>query len=156
MKRGPTNIFDIRLTSEALEEHDECAPAVYGTIRLGDFVETFLAFLSDWSVEDYQRQWEEAAIRLVDGKTTSAFVTSFESPSRSNHFEWWPCYLLGDMVHFQNQLKFYEQVPDFDIDKLYEFIGKRRTLSEDGVSPISEWQVPLSCVRRFLEKISAS
>jgi hypothetical protein len=101
-------------------------------VRIGDFNETFIASLTDWTPEQYRRQWQEAAQRLVDGGLKSAFVTSFLSPNKSFYFVWWPCYRSGEAVYVRNQLRFYDQMPSpFVVDALYDYVADRKTVSED-------------------------
>jgi hypothetical protein len=145
--------FDIRLSDEVPKEPEE-GPfwALYGSIQIGEFEETFVASLLTWSPNRYEEQWREAAKRLVDGEPKSAFVTSFVPPQPGDYFEWWKCYLCGEIVRVQNQLRFYDQLPSsFTADALYDFIPDRKVFSEEG-SPISEWEVPLQSIREFLER----
>jgi hypothetical protein len=143
-------MFDIRLTTNALDEPG-AASALWGRIRIGSFTEDFIAYLCDWTPEHYRRQWLEAAQRLVNGESKSAFVTTFVSPKNGRHFEWWPCYRVGEIVYLQNQLRFYEQVASpFAVDSLYAYVSDRKTASDDDGTPISEWEVPLGWLRDFI------
>lgn len=146
-------IFDIRLSAEVPEEPEEGPSwALYGSIQIGEFKEIFVASFQAWSPTQYEEQWREAAKRLVDGETKSAFVTGFIPPSSGGGFEWWPCYLCGENVRFQNQLRFYDRLPSsFTEDDLYDFIDDREVLSEEG-SPISEWEISLQSIREFLDR----
>jgi hypothetical protein len=69
-------------------ELEEGTSAVCGSIQIGDFKETFIVELSEWSTRHYELQWREAAERLVCGEAKSAFVTSFLPPSKSFYFVW--------------------------------------------------------------------
>jgi hypothetical protein len=141
-------VFDIRVTTEVPDELD----IMYGTIQIGDFNEMFTASLSDWAPEHYERQWQEAAQRLVDGELKSAFVTSFLLPSNSFYFVWWPCYRSGETVYVHNQLRLYEQIQSpFCVEALYDYVPDRETVNEDGMK-ISEWQMPLEWVRAFAKQ----
>jgi hypothetical protein len=130
---------------------DEGEPLVYGNLQIGDFRETFVASLLDWTPEAYRQQWREAAERLVNGESKSAFVTSFAPPTDAGHFEWWPCYGVYEIVYVQNQFRFYEQLASsFHLDSLYDYVADRKTVSEADGAPISEWQIPLHWIRDFL------
>ena len=145
-------MFDIRLSTNTPDEADE-APALWGRIQIGSFTEDFIAYLSDWTPEQYRRQWLEAAGRLVSGESKSAFVTMFVSPKNGGHFEWWPCYRVGEIVYLQNQLRFYEQIASpFLIESLYEYVSDRKTISDDDGTPISEWEVPLRWILDFVNR----
>jgi hypothetical protein len=82
-------MFDICLSTEIVEDDDDgVSQAVYGSIEIGDFRETFVASLSAWSPERYKLQWQEAGQRLVNDESKSAFITSFVLPSPGENF-WW-------------------------------------------------------------------
>lgn len=148
-------MFDICLSTETLSEVDE-GPALYGQIQLGGFKEAFIASLSDWTPEQYRRQWLRAAERLVGGESKSAFVSSFLSPGKSDCFIWWPCYRVGEVVYVQNQWRFYEQLASpFDENLLYDYVADRRTVSDADGAPISEWEVPLHSIRDFMNRSAA-
>jgi CdiI N-terminal domain len=143
-------MFDNHLSSETLDEAD-VAPALWGRIQFGSFKEDFTAYLCDWPPEQHRRQWLEAAERLLNGESKSAFVTMFVSPKNGGHFEWWPCYRVGEVVYFQNQFLSYERIASpFAVESLYEYVSDRETLDDDGGVPISEWEVPLQWVRDFV------
>ncbi len=145
-------MFDIRLSTNALDEAD-AAPALWGRIQIGSFTEDFIAYLCDWTPDQYRRQWLESAERLVNGESKSAFVTMFVSPKNGGHFGWWPCYRVGEIVYLQNQLRFYEQItPPFAVELLYEYVSDRKTVSDDEGTPISEWEVPLGWLRDFVNR----
>lgn len=57
-------MFDIEFLSDSPEQADEQQPDISvlrGRVTLGDFRETFLASLGEWTREGYERQWLEAA-----------------------------------------------------------------------------------------------
>jgi len=144
-------VFDIRLLPEIPIEIDEGESLMWGNLQIGDFKETFVASLFDWTPGTYRRQWREAAERLVNGESKSAFVTSFVPPTHAGHFEWWKCYRVNEIVYVQNQLRFYEQLASpFHLDSLNDYVTDRSTVSEDDGSPISEWQMPVHWIRDFL------
>jgi len=151
---GLRRMFDICLSTEIVQDVDDgVSNAVYGSIAIGEFRETFIASLSTWSPTLYERQWQEAAQRLVNGESKSAFITFFVSPGAGNSFMWWPCYLSGEVIHVQNQLRFYDRLPrSFTIDALYDFVEDRKLVSDDGVTKLSEWQMPIEWMREFLRK----
>ena len=124
---------------------------MWGNLQIGDFKERFVASLFDWTPEAYRQQWRDAAERLVNGESKSAFVTSFVPPTDGGHFEWWKCYGVGEIIYVQNQLRFYEQLTSpFHLDSLYDYVPDRETVSADDGSPISEWQIPKHWIRDFL------
>jgi hypothetical protein len=144
--------FDIRLSTGTLDEAEQ-APAVWGRIQFGSLTEDFVAYLCDWTPAQYKRQWLEAAKRLVNGESKSAFVTMFVSPKNGGHFEWWPCYRVGEIVYLQNQLRFYEQVASlFAVESLYEYVSDRKTASDHDGTPVSEWELPLQWIRDFANR----
>jgi hypothetical protein len=145
-------MFDVRLSTDTLDEVDE-AQGLWGRIQIGSFTEDFIAYLCDWAPEQYRRQWLEAADRLVNGESKSAFVTTFVSPRNGGHLVWWPCYRIGETVYLQNQLLFYQQISSpFAIEALYEYVSDRKTASDDDGTPISEWAVPLNWIHDFMHR----
>lgn len=69
-------MFDISFISEQPEIDDEGWVALLGRVTVGDETESFMASLEHWTREDYERQWQEAAQRLLDGEERTAFFTS--------------------------------------------------------------------------------
>jgi hypothetical protein len=127
---------------------EQIGRCVYGNIRIGDFWEDFVASLGEWSPEDYRLQWRQAGLRLLNGESKSAFVTSFSNPNRADLFEWWPCYRCDDVVIVRSQFRFYDQLPSpFSLDLLYTYIEDRTN------DPASEWQMPIQWVRGFVDRI---
>lgn len=144
-------MFDIRLTAEVPAELEAGVSAVYGSIQIGEFNETFVTSLAEWPPERYQLQWREAAQRLVKGAAKSAFVTSFLPPNKWLYFVWWPCYRIDENVYIQNQLRFDEQIPSFAVEHLYDYIDDRKTVTDDG-EQISEWELPLESLRDYVNR----
>jgi hypothetical protein len=124
--------------------------AARGRITLGEFSEEFVAPLVFWTVDDYQRQWREAAGRILNGCERSCFVASMrESPLDAVIFLW-TAYKDGRTVYIQHKLVMPELVKGgFDTSNPYAQVGERRTMSEEG-EQISEWQVSVGDVARFL------
>ncbi len=123
-----------------------------GKIRLGDYCEAFHAELGFWVIEDYEKSWETALNRLVDGTSTSCLVASLTDPQTSNFVVTWPLYRSGDEVYIQNRYLFLEQLEhDFDPAAPWESVSPRSVVNEDG-DQISEWQVRVADVRAFLKK----
>ena len=56
-------MFEIYLTDEVLPESD--GDAVYGTIQIEDYKETFVASLVRWTPAHYELHWREACQRLI-------------------------------------------------------------------------------------------
>lgn len=147
--------FSIRFEKKPLcyPYDDEITPAASGLLVLGVGRETFLASLFQWRAQDYERQWAQAIAALLKGKKKAALITTYGSPEVATHLEWWPMYLVGNTVYFQNQLLFYHQLPRrFSIESSFSFLGDRNTVNEEG-KKISEWRVPLTEVEAFAESI---
>jgi len=132
---------------------DRTTPAACGLLTLGRARESFLASLYQWGVEDYERQWKQAVAVLLNKKNKAALITTYGSPEVATHLEWWPMYLVGDIVYFQNHLLFYEQLPGrFSMESAFSFLRDRDTVDEQG-SRISEWEVPLAEVEAFARSL---
>ena len=124
--------------------------AARGRIGLGEFSEEFVAPLVFWTVDDYRRQWNEAAERILDGSGQSCFVAAMRESPLDGAIFLWLAYKDGEAVYIQHKLLLPELVKgDFDMLNLYAQVGERRTLSEEG-EPISEWRVSVEDIARFL------
>ena len=141
-------MFSIEFITEPRTENGELSQR--GRITLGAFSEQFISPLVFWTADDYRKQWIEAAQRIIDSAERSCFVTSmYESPSSGVIFLW-PAYRLGEEVYFQHRLILPEHVKGiYDPLNPYAQIGERETKSEEG-EQISEWQIDLSDIARFL------
>jgi hypothetical protein len=133
---------------------DRTTPAASGLLLLGDVRESFLSSLHQWSREDYERQWKDAIELLLRGKDKSALITTYGSPEVATHLEWWPMYMVGNKVFFQDHLLFYDQLPEpFCVDKVLSYLHDRRVRNSEG-KKISEWWVDLSDVEIFARSLS--
>ena len=81
-------------------------------------------------------------------------MTEYVGPEASSKLEWWPLYRLGDTVHVQNHLLFYDQLTEpFSLANAAKFIRDRQTVNEDGLA-ISEWTVAFSDLEDFARSLS--
>jgi hypothetical protein len=143
--------FSITFRNEAVSYpyDDRTTPAASGVMVLGDTEEHFLASLYQWGQEDYEKQWRHAMEVLLDETDKAALITTYGSPDVATHLEWWPMYLVGSRVFFQNHLLFYHQLREpFSVDKALSFLRDRETIDAEGKT-ISEWSVSLSEVEAF-------
>ncbi len=97
-------MFDIAFTGETVDSEGEILHL--GRITLGEATEGFSASVSFWSREDYQKQWLEAAKRLIEPDSHSAFVTCMYDPQTAAFIDWWPAWRTTGLVVLQNQLLF--------------------------------------------------
>ena len=128
-------MFDIAFLDAEPEVQEEGWLALRGRIVFGDFEEEFLAPLDPWSRPQYERQWIEAARRIVSGEFGStAFVSSA--------FQFiWTMWLAGEEVLVQEKLLMKDTlIAPFDPSDPYRQIGAHQSESEDGMR-ISEWRI---------------
>ena len=115
-----------------------------GRIRIGQFEEVFESSLEYWAPDQYETQWYSAVSRVLDKRRDACLITSVTDPKTANFLFWWPIYVCGDLAIIQNQVLFLERFrKDFELDKAYQYLEPRESVSEDG-EPISEWSVSLS------------
>ncbi len=95
-------LFDIEFTGEVVNTESETLHL--GTINLNGFIEGFSASLAYWSKEDYQKQWLEGAVRLLQPDSRSAFITCMYDPQTANLIHWWPAWHVSNFVVVQQQL----------------------------------------------------
>jgi hypothetical protein len=98
-----------------------------------------------WERHDYERQWLEAARRLVVGSSRTGFFTD------AFRF-WWTAYRDGEHVYVQEMFIGTERYqPEFGAPVPYHLIEDRRTHTGDG-DPISEWEITMDDVRDFVRR----
>jgi hypothetical protein len=117
-----------------------------GRTTLGAYTEEFLAPLGHWRRADYERQWVEAASRVLAPVARAAFFTA------AFRF-WWVMWREGEVIFVHEELLTPERLAGVtDYGKApYHLIEDRCTHSEDG-TPISEWQISANDVRAFVER----
>ncbi len=129
---------------------DRTTPAASGLLILGEAKEHFHASLYQWSREDYENQWRHAIETLLGGKDKSALITEYVSAEVATHLVWWPMYVVGDTVFFQNHLLFYDQLTGpFSVENALGLLRDRKTTNTDG-EKISEWSVSFYEVEAFV------
>lgn len=145
-------MFDLQFLSGPEQDPDE-PDAVFlrGRIVLGGFTEEFRAPVLAWQAADYQRQWLEAARRLLGGAGCVGFVTHYAHRDAGHHL-WWPAWREGDTVHVQSGLLLADELEEpFDPEEPDRHVSPRRTDPGDG-EPISEWTVPLADIADFVRR----
>jgi hypothetical protein len=141
-------MFSLEFIAGPLTENGELSQR--GRITLGNFSEHFISPLVFWNPADYERQWIEGAQRIVDGAERSCFVTAMHESPFSGVVFLWPAYRVGQDVYLQHRLILPEHLNgSFDPSDPYAQIDRRETLSADG-EQLSEWQIDLSDVARFI------
>ena len=115
-----------------------------GRIYIGDdFYESIFPSLDYWSIEDYERQWQEGVARLKT-HDRSCLISCVVNPEHSGPLlDWWNMYRVDRKVYIYNRLfvgnlyrKRIGKVP-FTPDNCYQFI------SDKPKGPCSEWVVSL-------------
>jgi hypothetical protein len=139
-------VFDIDFTREEAELQEEGWYGLWGRITLADHTEDFLAPLGPWQRRDYERQWIEAARRLLgNGDRTAFFTDAFRF--------WWTMWREGERVYVHEEFLVGGRltgVTDFTTTP-YALIQDRATHTEDG-QRISEWEISTGEVREFVER----
>ncbi len=141
-------MFDIAFVSDEAEQQPEGWPGLWGRTQLGSWEERFLAPLDVWQRHDYERQWIEAAQRLLDPAARAAFFTvAFR--------RWWVMWREGEKVIVHEQLFTPERLATITNWRAvpYQLIEDRCSVSEDG-TPISEWFLTVADIEGFLARRS--
>ena len=138
-------MFDIEFTADAPEPQEDGWVSLCGRITLGDYRERFLAPINFWQREDYERQWLEAARRILgESDRTGFFTTPYEF--------WWTMWRSGDRVYVHEEVITDERYAGpYDGSAPYHIIADRVTHTEEG-QPVSEWEITLDDVRGFVER----
>lgn len=143
-------MFNLRFISNKEFSFKRNEKVALGEISLGDFAENFESSLSFWRIEDYEKQWIEAAKRIFEFDQT-AFITDLDNPKLSNFITWWKAWKIEERIFVQNQLLFLNKISrSLDLNNPYKFIGNRITKTEDG-ERISDWEITLKEINNFLK-----
>lgn len=140
--------FSISFLSDpgpGLDASEETRP---GLIELGSFQERFVSSLSYWNVDDYQRHWTQAVMRIVGSSRTSCLITSMYDPAMANFIFWYPMYRVDNTVYVQNQILFLDSLSSpFDEHDPFSSVSERN-VSEYG-QLISEWAIEVGEMESF-------
>jgi hypothetical protein len=127
-----------------------------GTIRIGDFTESFEVPVDLWSVADYKRQWQEGIGRFLAGTAPSCLVTGMRDPEQGVLITIWPLYVEHEnngAVVIQHKTLFFRDIRmRFTGRNFYDLVGPREFMTEDG-DPISEWVIARSSLVDFLKEL---
>lgn len=121
-----------------------------GTVRLGDFEESFHVSTRYWSPNDYTQQWEDAAAAIRAGGSMGCFVASLADPLVPESLAFlWSYYRTEDELVFRNSMRFLSAI-DFPLPTgaFESWVSPRE--SEDG-EVVSEWSLPLAELRVAVE-----
>lgn len=143
--------FSIELISDLVPNLEPGNKACMGLIRIGSFEEHFIASLTYWRADDYERHWKDAIFRIVKGHLTSCLITSMIDPENAKFIFWWPMYRVQDTVFIQNQILFFENLPHtFNENDPFSSIPERVTVNDEG-QRLSEWTIPVKSLEEFLQ-----
>jgi hypothetical protein len=138
-------VFDIAFIGDTPELQEDDWHGLWARTTLGAYEERFLAPVDHFPRAAYERQWLEAAERLLGASDRTGFFTSF-------YQFWWAMWREGETVYVQQELIIPERYPGpTDGRAPYEIIEDRYTVSEDGYH-ISEWQIHLDDIRDFVAR----
>ncbi len=85
-------MFDISFSNEPSRLQDEGWLGLPGVITIGDYSQSFVAPLVSWTRGDYERQWLQAAQRLLGSpRSVAGFVTQ-------PLWFWWPAWRADDTI----------------------------------------------------------
>jgi hypothetical protein len=102
----------------------------------------------------HEAQWLQSLERFINGDKKTVLITQYLNPTQPSNLEWWALYRGDDdVVYVQNQLRFCDQLAEgFTVAEANKFLGERITVNEEG-NRISEWEVPFSEIRLFVDKM---
>jgi len=143
-------MFSIKFITDPVPDLEVGERAAFGIIQIGSFQERFISSLDFWSIEEYEQQWIQGLIRVVNHEAKSTLITSLTNPKNTNFITWWPIYRIKETVCFQNHLLFLADLTTpFDPKSPYSHVHKHSTKSDEG-QRISEWQLPIAAIKDFL------
>jgi hypothetical protein len=142
-------MFNIEFIADEPEAQEDGGVGLWGRTTLGEYQERFIAPLGFWSRADYERQWLEAARRLLGPADRTGFFTS------AYQF-WWTMWREGERVWVHEELITAERYAGpYDGPMPYHLIGDRVTVPE-GERPVSEWVIGLDDIQAYVERREAS
>lgn len=120
--------------------------SVEGQLEIGDdFYEILYMPLDLWTIDDYERQWQEGLARL-NNHDKSCLVVTIHNPKLRYFVEWWLLYKIDNKIHIQNQMLMGEiyanQIgnTEFTVENCYDFVPPKDMLFDDEEEyPVSEW-----------------
>jgi hypothetical protein len=147
--------FSIQFTGLQELQNDSSSEAyLSGIICLGDFQEEFSSSLSHWTRDDYENQWREGVERILSGQfNMSAIFVDFMSPNKTGStLTWWPMYLQGDSVCFQEHFLELDKLSQgLKRKDLYNYIQSRQKPDLDSPEPSpSEWIIKRKDLEQWL------
>lgn len=123
----------------------DCKCCMHGKIKIGTFEENINISIKHWTIEDYQRQWEEG-LKRIKTKNNSCLIASIQNPAKTPYLNWWALYKRDSKIYVQNFI-YYAEIYEskigsnpFTIESCYNHIPYRRK-SSDPKYEISEWSV---------------
>ncbi len=136
-------MFDITFLSDTPERQPEGWEGLWGRTQLGADAEDFLAPLGPWQRADYERQWIEAARRLLGPHQAAFFTAAFRF--------WWGMWREGEEVVAHEEFLIPERLAGLTDWQAapYQLIRNRRAFSKDG-EPISEWRFAAVDIEGFV------
>ncbi len=136
-------MFELKLVSEE-------PPLGRGRLQIGEFTEEFEVVLEFWSADEYRQHWSEVLESMLNGRRSSALITSMTEPSTASFLVWWPIYAHAEGFVLQQQILFLNDLK-FDPNDPAKHVPKRVQFSEDG-ERISEWQIDSRAIENFLRR----
>lgn len=136
-------MFDICFINADPERDDDGSLWLSGHIILIDHQERFLASLQTWSRKDYERQWLEAAARLLGAPARAGFFTvAFQF--------WWTMWREEERVLVREEFLTAERLSGVSdwTRAPYQLIEER--MSDGDQEEVSEWEIDAEDVREFL------
>lgn len=143
-------MFDIIISDEP--SYSDKEPILTAKIIINQYSEAFNIPITYWNINKYKENWKISIAEGLQQKKHAALVTSMYEPSNLNFIFVWILYFDNDYVHIQNSVIFLDQYPNFNINRINEFIPQREIYNEDGIK-ISEWKVKKNDVIDFYGKL---
>jgi hypothetical protein len=140
------NKFNIEVISTKPEIIDGLL-SYWGRIIIENFSEKFVMPVTDWSLDEYKQQWENA-LKRINTYNFSCLVVTVQNLKDNPLIETWNIYKEEKKIYFQNSLLIEETVEHkkvpifkFNATNCYQFIDyPREQFTEEG-EKISEWSM---------------
>jgi hypothetical protein len=109
----------------------------HGHINIDGYSQRFTMSVKKWSLDDYERQWQEGLDRILD-HDKSCLITNIGELKGESCITWWLLYRIGDRIHIQSRILFnddYEKIVggnSFTPSSCFDYIPARQTHEDDG------------------------
>jgi CdiI N-terminal domain len=135
-----------------IEQYEFDTFGYWGEIKIGEFSEVFFSSSQYWNFEQYRNHWRRELSKIFQGKDKICLITSF-SPAKVSRFLFiWKIYRLNEVLYFQNQIMFTENL-EIDDSNCSDSISDLQLVNSEGIE-ISTWVLSVDEMKNFVNNVN--